>query len=207
MPPPTTDTPLSAGSGIPTVPSGWKRYTDCAAAAAPGTLVVDEIVTSYPAGTAPAATIRFVVCPVWLTAVVWYSHVLPTATGNGIEFACTNESELGLGRAPGAERVLGPAPGAERVLGRAVVSDLVVVDALITGAALVARGFAPTEVLPDASPGMSGAVPIGAPVHPARTIMDRPRRTALTDPCLLMQLPRSAGVMLAAHLPVWTHQK
>jgi len=190
-------------------------------------LVVDEIVASNPAGTAPVATIRFVVCPVWPTAVVWYSHVLPTATGNGIEFACTNESELGLGRAPGAERVLGPAPGAERVLGpapgaervlgpapgaervlgRAVVSDLVVVDALVTGAALVARGFAPTEVLPDASPGMSGAVPIGAPVHPARTIMDRPRRTALTDPCLLMQLPRSAGVMLAAHLPVWTHQK
>lgn len=174
--------------------------------------MVEDIVTWYPAGTAPAATIRFVVWPVWPTAVVWHAHVLPTAMGNGIELACTNESELALGRALGAE--LGGAPGAEpdrapaaeRVLGCALVADLVVVGALVTGAALEAREFAPAKVLPD-DWGMSGAVPAGPPMHPARTMTARPARTALTDPCFLMQMPRSAGVMSAAQIPVWTHQK
>src|SRR5271166_4172164 len=145
-------------------------------------LVVEDIVTWYPAGTAPAATIRFVVWPVWPTAVVWYTHVLPTATGNGIELACTNESE--------------------RVLGRALVAELVVVGAPVTGAALEAREFAPAKVLPD-DWGTSGAVPAGPPMHPVRTMTARPARTALTDPCFLMQMPRSAGVMSAAQIPVW----
>jgi len=63
-------------------------------------LVVEDTVTWYPAGTAPAATICFVVWPVRPTAVVWYTYALPMATGNGIELACTNESELALDRAP-----------------------------------------------------------------------------------------------------------
>ena len=102
-----------------------------------------------------------------------------------------------LGRALVAEP-LGRALVAEP-LGRALVAEPLG-RALMTGAALEARDFTPVEMLPDDSPGMSGAVPIGAPLHPARTIMAAPVRTALTDPCLLMQLPRSAGVTQ----PGWT---
>jgi hypothetical protein len=64
--------------------------------AVPATSVVEDIVTSYPAATGPAETILFVVRPVWSPAVVRYTHVLPTATGNGIESACTNDWEVSL---------------------------------------------------------------------------------------------------------------
>ena len=94
-----------------------------------------------------------------------------------------------LGRAP-LGRALVAEPLGRAPLGRALVAEPLG-RALTTGAALEASEFTPVEVLPDDSPGTSGAVPIGAPVHPARTIMAAPARTAVTDPCLLMKLPPS----------------
>jgi hypothetical protein len=75
---------------------------------------------------------------------------------------------------------------------------------LLTGAALEAWRVAPVDVLPVVSPGTSGAVAVGAP-HPARAMMAAPARIALADPCLLMKLPRSRGVTLAAQKPGSRH--
>jgi len=70
--------------------------------------VADDIVTWNPAEPGAAATILFVVRPVALPAVVWYTHVLPTATGNGIEFAFANDLDAMACRAPPS--VAEPAP-------------------------------------------------------------------------------------------------
>ena len=53
--------------------------------------VVEDTVTRYPPEPGPAATILFVVRPVWPPACVWQIHVFPTATGNGIELAFAND--------------------------------------------------------------------------------------------------------------------
>jgi len=91
--------------------------------------------------------------------------VLPTATGNGIELAFTNDCEVSLGRP--------------------LVTDVALGRAL-PWAALEAGEVAAVDVLPTASPGTSGAVAVPTPVHPARTTMAAPARTALAGPCLPM---------------------
>jgi hypothetical protein len=95
-----------------------------------------------------------------------YTHVLPTATGNGIESAFTNGPRLVSRRVPVPEAALC------RTLGTRAAPDVVEV--------------APGAVLAVVWPGTSGAVPFGAPAHPARAKIAAPARTAVADPRLLM---------------------
>jgi hypothetical protein len=129
--------------------------------------VVEAIVTWYPADVMNAETILFVVVPVspLMPALVWYTQVLPTATGNGIELAATNAFWVVLGDA--------------------------LEGALLTGLAVEARGVEVDEVRPSVWLGTSGAVPAdtlhpASRLHPARVMMATPARTALADPRLLM---------------------
>jgi hypothetical protein len=133
-------------------------------------LVAEDTETRYPAEPGPAATILFVVRPLAPPILVWYTHVLPMATGNGIELALANDADATPGRtAP----VAGLAPGPE-----------------LAGIALedCEDGEPPAdEVAPVAAVWLDtwGAVPLGTPLHPARTT---PARAAPTraDTCLLM---------------------
>src|SRR5271165_323912 len=65
-------------------------------------LTVSDIVTRWPPGTAATDTTRFVtmLCALLTWETVWYTQVLPTAMGNGIDPADTNEFEVALGVAP-----------------------------------------------------------------------------------------------------------
>src|SRR5229473_2653901 len=124
--------------------------------------VVEDTVTWYPAVPGRAATIVFVVRPVPPPALVRYTHLLPTATGNGIELAFTNGLAAAFWRALAA--------GA----------------AVVTGAAVDASDVAPCAVLPAAWRDTSGAVAVPTPVQPARARRARPARKARADRCLLM---------------------
>ena len=130
----------------------------------PPTSVVEDTVTRYPAEPGPAPTILFVVRPVCPPVCVWYTHVFPTATGNGIELAFANDFA---------------AAALCRLLGR-----------VVSGAVLESREVAAAAAVPPAfSPGTSGLVPFGTPPHPARAAvaaMAAAARTTLADPCLLM---------------------
>src|SRR5712691_1334618 len=130
--------------------------------------VVEDTVTWYPAVPGRAATIVFVVRPVPPPALVRYTHLLPSATGNGIELAFTNGLAAAFWRAVAA--------------GAAVVTGAPVV----TGAAVDASDVAPLAVFPAAWPDTSGAVDVPTPVQPARAMRARPTRKARADRCLLM---------------------
>src|ERR1700730_721285 len=122
--------------------------------------VVEDTVTRNPAEPGPAPTTLFVVRPICPPACVWYTHVFPTATGNGIELAFANDPA---------------APALCRV---------------VSGVVLDSREVAAAAAVPPAfSPGTSGLVPFGTPPHPARAAvatMAALARTTLADPCLLM---------------------
>jgi len=92
---------------------------------------------------------------------VWYTQVLPTAMGNGIDPADTNEFEVALG-VPGVAPVLAVTEGdpPDEVL--------------------------PVAVLPDAAPELL----VDAP-HPASAITAAPASTAWADLYFLMSMPRS----------------
>jgi hypothetical protein len=64
--------------------------------------MVSDIVTWWPPGTGATDTTRFVtrLCSLLMLETVWYTQVLPTAMGNGIDPADTNEFEVALGVAP-----------------------------------------------------------------------------------------------------------
>src|SRR5271166_3768622 len=102
--------------------------------------------------------ILLVVWPLWPLVVVWYTHVLPTATGNGIELAFTNDCEAAFWRVP--------------------VTELALCRALAPGPELEAGEVAPVDVLCPVSPGTSGAVAVPTPVHPARAMMAAPAQCA-----------------------------
>jgi len=99
-----------------------------------------------------------------LPEVIWYTQVLPTAMGNGIDAADTNEFEVALG-VPGVAPVLavteGDPPG---------------------------EGL-PAAVLPDAAPD----VLVDAP-HPASAITAAPASTARADLYFLMSMPSLCSV-------------
>ena len=100
---------------------------------------------------------------------VWYTQVLPTAMGNGIDPADTNEFEVALGVpevAPALAVTDGDPPDA-------VLSDEVLAD----------------EVLPDAAPDVLTYAP-----HPASAVTAAPARTARRDLYLLKSMPRSVKV-------------
>jgi hypothetical protein len=122
--------------------------------------MVSAIVTWYPPGTGTADTILFVVRPVapLTPAVVWYTQVSPTVTGNGIDRGATFEFEVALESVP------------------------------VPGAALEAREAAPVEAAADAPVPMltSGVLALPDPPHPARTVMAAPARNARTGTYLLM---------------------
>jgi hypothetical protein len=105
-----------------------------------------------------------------------------------MESACTNAFDPVFCRVPLTEVALCPELGPELSpeLGRALPG------AVLCGE-LDAGEVVAVEVFPAAWPGTSGAVAVPTPVHPARAMMAAPTRTALTDPCLPMQLPRSGG--------------
>src|SRR5260370_13072772 len=124
--------------------------------------VVEDTVTWYPAVPGRAATIVFVVRPVPPPALVRYTHLLPTATGNGIELAFTN--------------------GLATAFWRAVAAGA----AVVTGAAVDASDVAPLAGLPAAWPVPSGARDGPTPAPPARPMKARPTRKARADRCLLM---------------------
>jgi hypothetical protein len=111
-------------------------------------------------------TILLVVRPTWVPFVVLYTHVLPTATGNGIESAVTNDPDP----------VFRPVPVVGFTLCRAF-GDRDAPDA---------AEAAPDAVLASVWRGTSGATPFGAPPHPARATIAAPARTAVADPRLLM---------------------
>src|SRR5207248_11356923 len=100
-----------------------------------------------------------------------YTHVFPTATGNGIELAFANDF--------------------------AAAALCSVLGCVVSGAALDSRELAAAAAVPPAfSPGTSGLVPFGTPPHPARAAaatMAAPARTTLAAPCLLIKLPRCGG--------------
>jgi hypothetical protein len=147
-------------------------------------------VTRYPAEPGPAATILFVVRPVAPPAFVWYTHVLPMATGNGIELALANVFDATPGRMPGW------LPAAEPVLGPALLPGLVAPGLLPPGLLLPGLALEAWVPVPDTAPGDPfvllvtwGVVPFGTePLHPARTSPARaiPDRATAADPCLLM---------------------
>jgi hypothetical protein len=135
-------------------------YTGTTVLADPPMSVVEDTVTRKPAEPGPAPTTLFVVRPVCPPACVWYTHVFPTATGNGIELAFANDSAA------------------------------IALCRVVSGAVLDSREVAAAAAVPPAfSPGTSGLVPFGTPPHPARAAvaaMAAPARTTLADPCLLM---------------------
>ena len=109
--------------------------------------------------------ILLVVWPVWPPAVVWYTQVFPTATGNGIELALTNDFASALRPA--------------------LVAEVALWCALPAGVALEASEVTPAVAVRSVALGISGVVAAGTP-HPARARMAAPASTAFADPCLLM---------------------
>src|SRR5260370_37264384 len=103
--------------------------------------VVEDTVTWYPAVPGRAATSVFVVRPVPPPALGRYTHLLPTATGNGIELAFTN--------------------GLATPFLRAVAAGA----SVVTGAAVDTSDVAPLAVLPAAWPVTSGAVDCPTPLQ------------------------------------------
>ena len=75
-------------------------------------LMVSDIVTRWPPGTVATDKTRFVtrLCAWSMPDTTWYTQVLPTATGNGIDPAGTNEFEVALG-VPEGELELAAAEG------------------------------------------------------------------------------------------------
>jgi hypothetical protein len=130
-----------------------------------------------------------VVRPVPASDVVSYTHVLPTATGNGIESAFTND----------------PDPLFPLVLARVPVLGVALLWVPGIWAARDAAEAEPGAVLAVLWPGTSGAVPFGEPLHPARANMAAPARTAAADSRLLMSLPRPGEVMPASRKPGLRH--
>jgi hypothetical protein len=124
--------------------------------------------------------------------LVWYTHVLPTATGNGIELALANAFDAAPGLMSGwlspAELPLGPA-----LLPGLLAPGLLAPALLPPGLALEA--WVPVPDVAAVAPGDPavllvtwGVAPFGTePLHPARTA---PAMTvaarAAADPCLLM---------------------
>src|SRR5271157_1182950 len=109
-------------------------------------LTVWDIVTRCPPGTGATDKTWFVtrLCALLTLETVWYTQVLPTATGKGIDPADTNEFEVALGVAP----------------------VLAVAETDPPAAAL------PDEVLPDAAPDVLADAPHPASAitaTPART--------------------------------------
>ena len=146
--------------------------------AAPSITVVEDIVTWYPADPGAAAMIRFVVRPVWPAALVRYTQVLPTATGNGIELVFANDPEAGPWPVPVTEVALCFPLGCP--LDRPLCGPLAGV-AVLCGPVLA--GDAPdasVEACADVSPGTSGWVPVPAPLHPARAMRAAAARAART---------------------------
>src|SRR5580704_8098675 len=127
-------------------------------------LMVSDIVTWWPPAIGATDTTRFVtrLCSLLMLETVWYTQVLPTAMGNGIDPADTNEFEVALG-VPEVEPALAGTEG----------------DPL--------DGVLPAGVLPDAAPDVLADAP-----HPANAITAAPARTARADLYLLMSMPRSA---------------
>ena len=74
--------------------------------------MVSDIVTRWPPGTVATDKTRFVtrLCAWSMPDTTWYTQVLPTATGNGIDPAGTNEFEVALG-VPEGELELAAAEG------------------------------------------------------------------------------------------------
>jgi hypothetical protein len=118
--------------------------------------------------------------------LVWYTHVLPRATGNGIELALANDADATPGRTLSVAEL---APGPE-LAGPELLGPELPCPELPPGAGLedCEDGDPPAdEVAPVAAVWLDtwGAVPFGTPLHPARTT---PARAAPTraDTCLLM---------------------
>ena len=128
-------------------------------------LMVSDIVTRWPPGTGATDKTRFVtrLCALLMLETVWYTQVLPTAMGNGIDPADTNEFEVALEVAPPLGVADGDPPAP-------VLPDAVLADAVLADPA--------PDVLADAP-------------HPASAITAAPARTARADLYLLMSMPRS----------------
>jgi hypothetical protein len=59
--------------------------------------MISDIVTRWPPGTGATDKTRFVTTLCVFPESIWYTQVLPTAMGNGIDPADTNEFEVALG--------------------------------------------------------------------------------------------------------------
>jgi len=125
-------------------------------------VMVSDIVTRWPPGTGATDKTRFVtrLCVLLTLERVWYTQVLPTAIGNGMDPAATNEFEVAL--------------GVPEVAPALAVTDGDPPDAVLAD-----------EVLPDAAPDVLADAP-----HPASAITAAPARTARGDLYLLMSMPR-----------------
>jgi hypothetical protein len=147
------------------------------------TFVAEDTVTRYPAEPGAAATILFVVRPEAPPIFVWYTHVLPTRTGNGIELALANDFDATPCRTPTGspsvpELPVGPGlPWPEELALGAAVDDCADWEALPADEVAPVVGVVWLDTC--------GAVPLGTPLHPATT---KPARATLTraGTCLLM---------------------
>src|SRR5580693_7192945 len=129
-------------------------YVSCVVFPGPAGPMVLDIVTRWPPGTGVTDTTRFVtrLCVLLMLERVWYTQVLPTAMGNGIDRADTNEFEVARGVAPVLAVAEGDPPDA--VLPDAVLPDTALPDTVL-----------PDAVLPDAAPDVLADAP-----HPASAI-------------------------------------
>jgi hypothetical protein len=127
--------------------------------------MVSDIVTRWPPGTGATDKTRFVTTLCVFPESAWYTQVLPTAMGNGIDPADTNEFEVALG----VPNTLALAV-AEGDPPAAVLADEVLAD----------------EVLPDAASDVLADAP-----HPASAITAAPARTARAVLYFFMSMPRS----------------
>jgi hypothetical protein len=121
-----------------------------------------DIVTRWPSGTGVTSMTLLVSRACWWLTLVttWYTHVSPTATGNGIEPAATTEPGLP------ADVTVGVAVG---------------VAAGVAPVVPVALEAAPAGLLDDAADDVPAAEP-----HPASTTTAAPEKTARVDVYLLL---------------------
>jgi hypothetical protein len=117
---------------------------------------------------------------------VWYTHVLPMATGNGIELALANDFDAAPCRTPpGSPSVPELPPGPELPCPGLACPGLLCPGLLEDGETPVGEADPETPVVGVVWLDTCGAVPLGTPLHPATT---RPARATLTraGTCLLM---------------------
>jgi hypothetical protein len=117
-----------------------------------------DIVTRWPSGTGVTSTTVLVSRACWWLTLVttWYTHVSPTATGNGIEPAATTEPGLPVDVTNGVAAGVAP-----------VVP--------------VTLEAAPAGLLDDGADDVPAAEP-----HPASTTTAAPEKTARADVYLLL---------------------